>query len=246
MDYNAVIVCKMEFAMIKAVFFDLFQTLVRYEPPREELLARALKDFGIEVAPDVLSHPLVSADEYIYREMARRPLSQRTPEEKMAIYRRHQEILLEEAGITAAPEVVMGVLGKMQQQKMTLVLFDDVAPTLDDLKSRGLVLGMVSNIDSDMSAVFERLGLTARLDVIVTSSEAGVSKPDPGIFREALRRAGVRPDEAVFVGDQYQVDIVGARGAGIEGVLLDRTDFYREITDCPRIKSLAELADYLT
>jgi putative hydrolase of the HAD superfamily len=230
----------------KAVFFDLFQTLVRYEPPREEFLARALKGFGIEVAPETLRHPLVSADEFIYREMARRPLSQRTPEEKTAVYLRHQEIVLEEAGVKAGPEVLMGVLGEMRRQKMELVLFDDVAPALDGLKKRGLVLGMISNVDSDMSAAFGRLGLAARLDVIVTSADAGVSKPDPGIFREALRRAGVGPDEAVFVGDQYQIDIVGARGAGIEGILIDRTDYYREITDCPRIKSLDELPGYLT
>jgi putative hydrolase of the HAD superfamily len=229
----------------KAVFFDLFQTLVRYEPPREELLAQALKDLGVEIAPAALRHPLVSADEFIYRELARKALGQRTPEEKMALYIRHQEILLEQAGIRPAPELVRGVLGRMQRQKMKLVLFEDVAPALSCLKKRGLVLGMISNVDSDMAADFERLGLPAWLDVIVTSSEAGVSKPDPGIFREALRRAGVPPEAAVFVGDQYQVDVVGARGAGLEGILLDRTDFYREITDCPRIKSLSELADYL-
>ena len=232
--------------MIKAVFFDLFQTLVRYEPPREELLAQALKDFGVTVRPDTLRHPLVSADEYIYQEIARRPLGRRTPEEKMALYVRHQEILLEGAGIAPEPGLVMGVLGKMQRHQMQLVLFDDVAPVLDGLKKRGLVLGMVSNVDSDMSAVFERLGLGHRLDVIVTSSDAGVSKPDPGIFREALRRAGVQPADAVYVGDQYQVDIVGARAAGMAAVLLDRTGYYSEITDCPRIKSLSELTDYLT
>jgi putative hydrolase of the HAD superfamily len=228
-------------AVIKAVFFDLFQTLVRYEPPREELLAEALKEFGIEVLADALRHPLVAADEYIYRELARRPLGQRTPEEKMALYLRHQEVLLEEAGINPAPEVTRGVLGRMQRQKMALALFDDVAPALARLRQRGLVLGMVSNVDSDMSADFDRLRLPAWLDVIVTSRDAGVSKPDPAIFREALRRAAVRPDEAVFVGDQYQVDIVGARGAGMAGVLLDRTGFYQEITDCPRIASLREL-----
>ena len=231
--------------MKKAVFFDLFQTLVRYEPPREELLAQALKDLGVEVDPVALRHPIVSADEFIYRELARRSLGQRTPEEKMALYMRHQEILLGEAGITPEPGLVRGVLGRMQRQKMTLVLFEDVAPVLDALKKRGLVLGMISNVDNDMSSEFERLGLTARLDVIVTSSDAGVGKPDPGIFREALRRAGVKPGEAIFIGDQYQVDVLGARGAGLEGILLDRTDYYREITDCPRIKSLAELPGYL-
>jgi len=231
--------------LLKGVFFDLFQTLVRYEPPREELLAQALADFGVEVRPDALRHPLVSADEFIYREIARRPLGRHTPEEKMALYVRHQEILLEGAGIKAGPELVMGVLGKMQRHRMELVLFDDVSPVLDNLKKRGLVLGMVSNVDSDMSAVFEHLGLAARLDVIVTSSDAGVSKPDPGIFREALRRAGVPPGEAIFVGDQYQVDIIGARAAGMAAVLLDRTGYYVAITDCPRIRSLYELYDYL-
>ncbi len=231
--------------MKQAVFFDLFQTLVHYEPPREELLARALKDLGVAIDPAALRHPIVSADEFIYQEIARRPLGQRTPEEKMALYMRHQEILLEGAGIRPTPELVRGVLGRMQRQKMTLVLFDDVAPALVDLKERGLRLGMISNVDSDMAADFERLGLPARLDVIVTSSDAGVSKPDPGIFREALRRAGVPPEAAVFVGDQYQVDVLGARGAGMEGILLDRTDYYRDITDCPRIKSLAELEIYL-
>lgn len=232
--------------MKKAVFFDLFQTLVHYEPPREELLAQALKEMGVEIDPAALRHPLVSADEFIYREIARKALGLRTPEEKMALYIRHLEILLEQAGIRPAPELVRGVLGRMQRQKMKLVLFEDVAPALSGLKERGLVLGMISNVDSDMAADFTRLGLPAWLDVIVTSSDAGVSKPDPGIFREALRRAGVPPEAAVFVGDQYQVDVVGARRAGLEGILLDRTDFYREITDCPRIKSLSELADYLT
>ncbi len=231
--------------MKKAVFFDLFQTLVQYEPPREELQAQALGEFGVSVSPEALRHPIVSADEFIYREIARKPLGQRTPEEKMALYLRYQETLLEEAGIEARPELVKGVLGKMQQQKMKLVLFDDVASTLDNLKRRGLVLGMISNVDSDMSDVFAQLGLTNRLGVIVTSSDAGVGKPDPGIFEEALRRADVRPAEAVYVGDQYQVDIVGARGAGMEGILLDRTDYYQEITDCPRLTSLSGLAGYL-
>jgi putative hydrolase of the HAD superfamily len=231
--------------MKTAVFFDLFQTLVRYDPPREELLARALGEFGIEAGAAGLRHPLVAADEFIYREMSRRPLGQRTPEEKMALYLRHQEIVLEEAGIPAGPDLAMKLLRRMQGQKMALVLFDDVVPALDGLRRRGLKLGLVSNIDSDMKADLERLGLPARLDVIVTSADAGASKPDPRIFREALRRAGVRPDDAVFVGDQYEVDVVGARGAGLEAVLLDRTDHYRQITDCPRIRTLAELAEYV-
>jgi putative hydrolase of the HAD superfamily len=52
--------------MIKAVFFDLYQTLVRYEPPREEIEAKVLKNFGIEVTPEALVRPIIVADEFIY------------------------------------------------------------------------------------------------------------------------------------------------------------------------------------
>lgn len=85
--------------MVKAVFFDLYHTLVRYDPPREELQASALKDFGIDVAPEILCRPLIVADEFIYRELASSPLSQRSTKDKMALYARYQGIVLKEAGV---------------------------------------------------------------------------------------------------------------------------------------------------
>jgi putative hydrolase of the HAD superfamily len=232
-------------SMIKAVFFDLYYTLVRYEPPQEELEAQALREFGIDVSAEVFRQPLAAANEFIYQEIARRSLSQRSKEEKMALYAQYQRIVLEEAGIKADDKLVLAMLGKMQQFKMKLVLFDDVAPALSDLKSRGLVLGLISNVEHDVTATLQELGLPSWLDVAVTSQDAGFNKPRPEIFLEALRRAGVQPDEAVYVGDQYQVDCVGAEGAGMRGILLDRGNYFQEITGCPRIQSLSEVAEHL-
>lgn len=231
--------------MIKAVFFDLFHTLVRYEPPQEELEAKALKKFGIDVSPEVLHRPLAAADEFIYQEIARRPLSRRSPEEKTALYARYQGIVLREAGIKADERLVLGMLGKMQQVKMNLVLFDDVAPALTALKGRGLILGLISNIEQDMTGMLRDLGLLSWLGIVVTSRDSGFNKPQPEIFQEALRRAGVQPSEAVYVGDQYQVDVIGAKGAGIKGILLDRHGYAADKTDCPRLRSLAELVEHL-
>ena len=230
--------------MIKAVFFDFYHTLVRYEPPQEELEAKALKDFGIDVGPEVFRRPLVTADEFIYKEIARRPLSQRSPEEKMALYAQYQGIVLKEAGIEASEKVVLGLLGKMQQFKIKLVLFDDVAPALNELKGKGLILGLISNIEKDMTATLNELGLPSWLDIVVTSLGCGFNKPQPEIFQEALKQAGVQPSEALYVGDQYQVDVIGANQAGMKGVLLDRHGYYKT-TACPRIRSLNELVDHL-
>ena len=231
--------------MIKAVFFDLYLTLVRYQPSQEELEAKALKNFGINVTADALHHPILTANEFIYQQIAKRPLSRRSREETMALYMEYQRIVLKEAGITAEERVVLGLLGIMQQAKMDLVLFDDVPAALDDLKKRGLKLGLISNIEKDMTATLDKLSLSSKLDIVVTSQDAGFTKPQPEIFRHALDKAKVRPAEAVYVGDQYQVDIIGAKQAGMKGILLDRDGYYKEKLDCPKIKSLSELAAFL-
>ena len=231
--------------MVKAVFFDLYQTLIHYDPPREELVAQALKDFGLDMGPEVFRRPLVTADEFIYEEIARQPLSQRSQEEKIALYTEHQAIVLREAGIEADKKLALGLLNKMQQYKMNLVLFDEVEAALTDLKRWGLTLGLISNVEQDMNDTLTRLKLDTWLDLIVTSLDTGTGKPQPEIFQEALRQAGVPPEEALYVGDQYRVDVLGARGADITGILIDRTDYYRDITDCPKIHSLLELTDYL-
>jgi len=231
--------------MIKAVFFDLYHTLVHYEPSQEEMESRALKSFGIKVTAEALRRPILAANEFIYQEMARRPLSQRSKEEVTTLYAQYQRTVLKEAGIEADDKLVLRLLGMMQQAKMKLVLFNDVAPALDELKKRRLTLGLISNIERDMTSNLDELGLSSKLDIVVTSQDAGFAKPQPEIFQYALRQAEFQPSEAIYIGDQYQVDVLGARGAGMKGILLDRGDYYKDVTDCPRIRSLSELTDYL-
>ncbi len=89
------------------------------------------------------------------------------------------------------------------------------------------------------------LGIAAYIDFTVTSAEVGADKPQPPIFLKALELAQVKPAEAIHVGDQYQNDVLGARGVGISPILLDRADYYAEITDCPRIRTLTEVSKYL-
>jgi putative hydrolase of the HAD superfamily len=231
--------------MIKAVFFDLYQTLVHYKPSQEELEARALQSFGINVTAEALRRPILAANEFIYEQMARRPLSQRSREETMSLYSEYQRIVLKEAGLAADDKIVLKLLGMMQQAKMDLVLFDDVIPALDGLKKSKLTLGLISNIERDMTTTLDKLGLSSRLDIVVTSQDTGFTKPHPEMFQYAIKQAGVPPAATAYVGDQYQVDVVGSNKAGMRGILLDRDDYYRETLDCPRLRNLKNLAKYL-
>ena len=231
--------------MIKAVFFDLYQTLVHYRPTQAELEAEALNSLGFKTPAAALELPILTANEVLYTEMAGRPLSKRSREEIAALYTEYQRTVLKEAGIKAEEKVVLKLLAMMQQAHMDLVVYDDALPVLTDLKKRGLVTGLISNIEKNMNETIEKLGIASKLDIIVTSLDAGAAKPQPEIFQYALKKGCVQPSESIYVGDQYQVDMAGAKAAGMQGILIDRVGYYRQKLDCPKIKSLKEIIQYV-
>jgi HAD superfamily hydrolase (TIGR01509 family) len=115
---------------------------------------------------------------------------------------------------------------------------------LDRLRGAGLRLGVVSNADGRVEEALTAAGLRDCFDVVLDSALVGVEKPDPAIFRAALDALDVLPAEALYVGDLYDVDVVGARAAGMEAVLLV-TDATAPGPDCERYQSLTALADDL-
>jgi putative hydrolase of the HAD superfamily len=231
--------------MIKAVFFDFYNTLVDYDPPREVTHSKLLGELGIEISPQALLRPIMVADDFLYQEHSRLSLGKRSKEEIAALYGRYHGMILKEAGLEASPELIATLLKRWMAIELKLVLYNDVAPALDGLKELGLTLGLISNVDRDISATYDGLGLGKWLKLKITSQDVGFNKPSPQIFQAALKQAKVEPSEAIYVGDQYQIDVVGANGVGMRGILIDRHDFFGDISDSIRIRSLAEVARHL-
>lgn len=117
----------------------------------------------------------------------------------------------------------------------------DAPRVIDEIKRQGLLVAVISNTeDGRVRDSLEAAGLAERFDVIVDSHLVGLSKPDPAIFRHALKLLGVEPGEAVFVGDSYAHDALAARAAGLAAVLLDPLDLHPESV-VPRIRRLGDL-----
>ena len=102
-------------------------------------------------------------------------------------------------------------------------LFPDVRAALTRLGSE-YELGTISNFDGRLRVVFLELGIAPLFRHVVISSEVGADKPDPWIFQEALRVAGVRPSEALHVGDEPASDWEGAANAGLQVFRLKRPE----------------------
>jgi len=115
---------------------------------------------------------------------------------------------------------------------------------LGRLRSSGLRLGVVSNSDGQVEAALEAAGLRDCFEVVIDSALFGAEKPDPAIFRAALRALAVEPHEALYVGDLYEVDVLGARAAGMEAVLLAPLEAAVP-EGVRRVISIAALADHL-
>lgn len=112
--------------------------------------------------------------------------------------------------------------------------------TLNDLKSAGYILGVISNSDGRIENAFKQAALSSYFDFFIDSFNFGVEKPDPAIFKLAIERAMVNPEQAVYVGDLYLVDVVGARNAGLIPILYDPFQLNRD-PDCLTIRSITEL-----
>jgi HAD superfamily hydrolase (TIGR01509 family) len=117
-------------------------------------------------------------------------------------------------------------------------------PFLIRLRNRGLRRVVVSNANGTLHAHFDRLGLSAYFDAVFDSHVERVEKPDPRFFEIALQRSGSRRETTVHVGDFYEIDVVGARRAGLDAILLDPAGVNQD-RDCTRVKSLDELATRL-
>jgi putative hydrolase of the HAD superfamily len=120
----------------------------------------------------------------------------------------------------------------------------DVEEALVRFRRLGLRLVVVSNANGTVRAKLQRLGLAAHFDHILDSQEEGVEKPDPRLFERALVRSGATRETTLHAGDLYEVDVVGARAAGLKAVLVDRGSLYAG-ADCPRVRDLRVLAAQL-
>lgn len=161
------------------------------------------------------------------------------------VWREYFLTLFRKAGIPSDRVEAVGTRIKVVHEERHLWshVEEGTAAALSRLRGLGCRLAVVSNADGRVERLLEDAGLTPHLEFVIDSQVLGVEKPDPGIFEEACRRLGLPPSRCLYVGDLYPVDVVGARRAGLQALLLDplgRLDYPVET-----IRSVAELPAYL-
>ena len=229
-------------APLRAVFLDVGDTLMRASPSWEHIYAMAFAEQGIEVDIEALRVALRKA----YHHGGWGMQGGFQPDEETS-FQRTVEIdqrAIAELGLGPMPEPFFRRLSELFMDTANWHIFPDVHPTLDGLKARRLILGVVSNWVWSLPELLHALDLVSHFDFIVASARVGFEKPHAEIFRYALQQAGVGPSEVIHVGDHVDADVEGARAVGISPVLIDRRGHYppdERPLGVPVITSLEEL-----
>jgi dihydrofolate synthase / folylpolyglutamate synthase len=196
---------------IRAVTFDVGGTLIEPWPSVGYVYAEVAARYGVNVEPEALDRQFAQAW------AARKDFSYSLSDWSKLVQQTF-------AGVAATPPGA-SLFDALYTHFATAApwrIFDDVGPCLQELKRRGLKLGIISNWDDRLRPLLRELQLDSYFDSIVISSEAGLQKPDPRIFLAAAAQLNTLPEAILHIGDSSSEDAAGARAAGLQSLLLTR------------------------
>jgi HAD superfamily hydrolase (TIGR01549 family) len=232
---------------IKAVFYDLDGTLRTNHPSPRDAFAEQAGSLGLCVtAEDCLR---TARWEHYYFAESDELRADRISFRDNAFWINYSRRQLLALGASAqqAEEMAIQLNKYMRDQyRPQDVLLPDVLHSLKTLKDAGYILAVVSNRDEPYRDYLNEMGLGEYFDFSLAAGEVNCWKPDKGVFERALQIGCVQAGETLYVGDNYYADVLGARNAGMQPILLDvHGVFELEQAGCPVVRSHMQILDLL-
>jgi putative hydrolase of the HAD superfamily len=230
----------------QAVLFDMFDTLMLIEKnhafysPSLKRAHRFLVANGVDVRFNVFRDAYIKARDALYIEADAKL-------EEPHFNCRISNALKNLGYFDVKSEVVAGTTNEFCEGFMEYVRIDDHAKSALQQLHGKYKLGIVSNfaIPECVNKLLEKHGLDKLFDVVVVSGAVNKRKPSPEIFQKALEKLGVSAEDAVFVGDTVDADVIGAKAVGMKVIFIERR-VQKEIEQAfPNqiMKSLSELVE---
>jgi len=237
----------------KAVIFDLGSTLIDYptanwEQVSDECLANA-REYLVKRGYNLPDSELFCKAYKEIRDGYRVSAAQTLVEWTVTLV---AEELLGKFGIDPDDELIEHVFDAYYEPLgQYLRVYDDVLETLERIRLKYSVTGLVSNTifpEKAHKRELERFGIEPYLSFMVFSSTFGLRKPHRDIFARAANLAGVVPAECVYVGDRYVEDIVGPNRVGMAAILKthELRDYPADMPESTRkIETLSQLEEHI-
>jgi len=227
------------FMSIKVVLFDLGDTLIGTSLSAFETFQKILEHEGIYVSVEKVEKAFVMAKEELGNVFEELIGKMPSPE----FYHMWDSHVLKALEVEDNGDLAREI-NKQWMDMSGITIFPDAKPTLTVLRGKGIKTGIVSNAyEEEIQQICEMVGLDD-FDIIVGSDTAQKAKPDPEIFLYALRKLGIIPEEAIYVGNDLEKDYRGAERTGMIPLLVVRED--TKVSEPVKyIGGLMDLIDYV-
>ncbi len=230
---------------IKAVFFDIYGTIADFFPPKEEIQINVAEKFNITLDKDKILDAYKLANNFLVKQNSIFPIRKMNDEQKLNFFSEYEKIIIDNSGSNVDVGLAKNIWVEITKQKYDLKIFPDLIQCINDLRDMGLILGLISNINMSGKKIAEKLGVSSYFNYVFTSEDLGYEKPNKMIFEKSLDIAKLTPSEVVFIGDQVESDILGAKNANILPILLDRYNNYENYSEVIKINDLFQLQEII-
>jgi len=225
------------------IWFDLGYTLVYLD--REKKLQQILKEEGYEFNKKEISRAFHLADKHFMKEFP--GILGGNPENFLPWY---MSVLTHFLGLRIN---TVNIAKKFYEKQYNLkpeeqwIAYPGIHEKLEKLKDSSLTLGIISNWNHTARRVIKHNNFTKYFDNIIISSEVDYEKPDPRIFNIAFEKAGVEPEQCIYIGDNYYDDCIGSIRVGMDCLIINPYDKLgmEEVKDCDIITDISEIFEYI-
>jgi putative hydrolase of the HAD superfamily len=214
-------------SMIRTVTFDAANTLIRLTSPASQTYAEVAGRFGAVLDPARLNRAFLRA----WKELPRLPDQSGPRADDGRSWWRDlvaTTLSIAEYRVNPFPDYFEAVYEEFTRPGIWQ-LKPGVTEALGTFRRAGFRLGVVSNFDRRLYLIFKTLGILDQFEHVIISSEVGADKPSPRIFGEVLQRFQIYPNEVLHVGDEEEIDGIGARSAGISAFILGKDGDWKEL-----------------
>jgi HAD superfamily hydrolase (TIGR01662 family) len=229
---------------IKALFFDLDDTLHDSQYPFEKTVEELLPEVASELNMNALYIKFREASDWLWKDYVAGEMS------LVELRTKRMILALKGMDITIDSETARLFQNQYEYNQSQLKMFPEVPNLLEEIKRKGITVGMITNgpVEHQHSKI-SSLGLKSHIpiDLIFVSDGVGVAKPNPDIFHHVRKHVNLLPHELLYVGDSWENDIVGSSKAGWQSLWFNHRKREPETNHKPLavIHNLSNILDYV-
>jgi len=217
----------------KNIIFDFGGTLVNLEPSKDDVFFNVLERNNIIINKDKILKA------FFNNNIRQSAIILKNEEDKKIFLIEYNKSILNSLKIKSNIDLLAIEINNEFKKTHWRISLETIK-VLEELRKSGFRLAILSNWENNLRDICDNLGISNFFELILASTDVNIEKPSPEFFKIILSRLKMNPNETIYVGDDYEQDVVSAESVDIKPLLIDKYGFYSN-KNCDKIRNLKSI-----